>query len=380
MDTRLSDDQQALEDHCRRLLDKEWPLSRAREILGPDGGGHDDQIYALVANSGWLGLTADEQLGGSGASLVDLGLVFRAAGYALLPASFYSTVHAAMLIEAIALPAQARQLLPDILSGRSLACVAGAERHATETVALWQTNARPTDGGWILQGEKCFVPFADRADNILVAARVDGEGDKAGFGIFAVPRDAVQPVAQKTFGGEQFFRIPLAGMTVEPGALLGGPDALGRSLAAFDDVREKMTCLQAMEMTGGIQAVLDCTVDYVTERVVFGKPVAANQTVQHMLANIYIRLAGVKLAALKAIHLKASGSSATRELSVAKLCAGKLYTEATVTAQQLWGSMGYARETGLYLWSERAKVSDATFGTRRFHRMILARHMNGGGS
>ena len=78
-------------------------------------------------------------------------------------------------------------------------------------------------------------------------------------------------------------------------------------------------------------------------------------------------LASRRFAALRALFLKCKGRPAAREVAIAKIAAGETYTSATIVAHQLWGAMGYARESGLYLWSERAKVTDARFGTAARH-------------
>ncbi|UZW57501.1 acyl-CoA/acyl-ACP dehydrogenase [Sphingobium sp. JS3065] len=375
MDTLLSNDDLALEQHCAKVLEQEWPISEAIRTLGPDGSGHDDRLHRMLASAGWIGFSSPAEFGGGGMGLVELGLVYRAAGYRLLPASFYASVHAALLIDCLATREQASALLPPLLDGSSLACVASAEPHASDTPALWHTAARRTSTGWSLSGHKYFVPFAGISQTVLIVCAIRDAWENPGWGVFAVPQDKLQPRLQSTFGGEKFYELSLKDVELGEDALLGGQDAIAITLSAFADIQESAACLQIMEMIGGIQAVLDRTTEYVKERIVFGKPVGANQAPQHMLANIFITLAGARVAALRALSMKAKGQDVSRALPLAKLAVGKLYTDATISAHQLWGSMGYARETGLYLWSERAKVTDATFGSRHYHRQALLKQL-----
>lgn len=371
MDTLLNEDDIALEQHCLKVLEQEWPLNEAIKTLGPDGWGHDERIHKMLADAGWIGFALPEAHGGVGMGLVELGLVYRAAGYHLLPASYYASVHAALLISRLATSEQAVTLLPGLIEGTSLACVASAEPQASDTPELWRTSARRTPTGWSLSGRKWFVPYAGISQTVLIVCEIKDAWERLGWGVFAVSPDKLQPRLQSTFGGEKFFEFAFKDLEVGDESLLGGPEAIATTLPAFLDVQESAACLQVMEMVGGVQAVLDRTTNYVKERVVFGKPVGANQAPQHMLANIFITLAGVRVAALRALSMKAKGEDVSRALPLAKIAAGKLYSDATIAAHQLWGSMGYARETGLYLWSERAKVADATFGSRRFHKRAL---------
>lgn len=371
MDTLLGEDEIALERHCHKVLEQEWPLVDAIRTLGPGGSGHDERIHAMLAEAGWIGLTLPEDLGGAGMGLVEQGLVYRAAGYHLVPASYYAAVHAALLMGRLATKDQAEELLPPLLQGASLACVASAEPHASDTPELWRTSARSTPSGWSLSGRKWFVPFAGISQTVLIVCAIRDAWETPGWGVFAVPAQRLKPRLQSTLGGEKFYEIAFEDLDVGPEALLGGAQAIELTLAAFTEVREAVACLQVMEMVGGVQAVLDRTTNYVKERIVFGKPVGANQAPQHMLANIYIALSGVRVVALRALSMKAKGEDVDRTLPLAKLAAGKLFADATISAHQLWGSMGYARETGLFLWSERAKVTDATSGSRRFHKRAL---------
>jgi len=174
----------------------------------------------------------------------------------------------------------------------------------------------------------------------------------------------------------RFFKLTLDGFRVPQESLLGGNQGLGTTRALFEDMREVATALQCMEVSGGICSVLDRTIEYAKERRVLGRPIGANQAVQHMLANLWIRLNGVRVASLKALWMKSQGRHARREIAIAKIASDQLYVDATITAHQLWGAMGYARETGIYLWSERARVTQVLFGTRRFHGQRLVECMS----
>ena len=376
MDTQLSEDQHLLEDACEKLLEKEWPLENAMKALGPDDGGHSSALWKTFAENGWLALPFPEELGGAGASLNELGLVYRAAGRRLVPSTFYSCLFAELLIHQLGTQAQAAEYLPDIFAGRRLATVAYSEPQAAEASNIFTTTASRVGDTWILKGVKAFVPNVDTADFILVLAKVQTYIDRGGWGLFVVAADQVSNTRrQSTFGGEHLFELSFDGVSVSLNAQLGGEVARTTTLDGFEDVVEKACALQCMEMAGGIKEVLDRTVAYVSERVVLGRPIGSYQAVQHMLADIFIELNGARLAALQALSLKSKGLPAAREIAIAKMALGETYTNATVIAHEVWGAMGYARETGLYLWSERAKVTDAWFGTRPMHLRRLQAEM-----
>lgn len=374
MDTQLSEEQQALEASCQKLLEKEWPLERALKALGPGGGGHSAALWNTLAEAGWLGLPFAPELGGAGGDLMDLGLAWRAAGERLVPGTLYSCGFAQLLIDRLATPAQKQALMPAIIAGERLATVAYTEPHAAEAMRLYKTTASRGAGGWTLHGVKAFVPDAGTADVVLVLAKAQSNLERGHFGLFALTRAQLGAGIrrQSALGGEALYRVELPGLHVAADALLGGEAALGATHGAFQDVVEQAIALQCMEMTGGIGAVLKRTVEFVREREQHGRALGSFQAVQHLLANVALQLDGARVAALQALFLKARGRPAARAAAIAKAALGELYAQATTTAHQLWGAMGYARETGLYLWSERARVADATFGTSAYHLSRLA--------
>ena len=99
MNTLLSEDQQALQESCHGLLRNEWPLATAIETLGPEGSAHSRKLWKKLAESGWLGLPFSSELGGGDSDLIDLGVIYRAAGQHLVPSSFYSCLFAGMLVD-----------------------------------------------------------------------------------------------------------------------------------------------------------------------------------------------------------------------------------------------------------------------------------------
>jgi alkylation response protein AidB-like acyl-CoA dehydrogenase len=127
-----------------------------------------------------------------------------------------------------------------------------------------------------------------------------------------------------------------------------------------------------MEMLGGAERVLEDTVAYIKQRHVFGRPIGSFQAAQHHVANLGIALAAARVASYKALCDAAADGDARRSVSIAKSWLDKAYKEVTILAHQLFGAIGYVRETDLHLWSQRAKTTETTFGDRSRHLARLA--------
>jgi alkylation response protein AidB-like acyl-CoA dehydrogenase len=374
MNSLMTEDQIALEESCRHLLSREWPLQAALKAFGASGRGHDTTLWRIIADTGWLSLPFDTAVGGGGGDLVDLGLVYRAAGERLVPASFYAAVFSALVIDRIALDNHKRTLLPTLLAGDRLIVTAYMEKQALDDPRFIDAYARPVENGWVLSGHKRFVPYLDIAQDVLVLMRTRSNTDRAGWGLFRIDTAELAGRYRQSsmMGSERFFDLSLDGLQVADDAALC---TRGDLLPVFDDVVQSATALQCMEMVGGVQAVMNMTVAYVAQREQGGRVIGAYQAVQHLLANVAIQLNGARIAALKALFETSHGRPAARDVAIAKIACGECYTAATVAAHQVWGAMGYARETGLYLYSERARTTDASLGSRPYQLRRLADQM-----
>jgi alkylation response protein AidB-like acyl-CoA dehydrogenase len=372
MDVGLSPEQLSLAEASRQMLARQWTTAGVRAAALPDGPGHSPELWKQLADAGWLRLPFPESAGGDGGSLIELGVVVREVGRALVPTTFASTLHAALLLWELGSVEQQERWLRPILNGELLATVAYAEAAAVHDPAAYQATVRRLAVGWSLSGRKLFVENGSLSKLILVACRVAPDQVPKGLGICAVTPDdeGVSFSRHATFGHDLQDEITFAEVASGAGSLLGGEGA--DVLRGWRHVTEVVTVLASLEMVGGAQAVIDRTAQYVTGRHAFGKPIGSFQAVQHHLANAAMAVKGADLAAWQAAWRLAEGLSAAREVSIAKASAGRAYKEATVIAHQLHGGMGYIEETDLHLWSRRAIAADLRHGSAAYHMQRLA--------
>lgn len=369
-----TEEQLALRELARDLFTAYCPPEVTRGLKagvpGPaDGTAPDAALWSALAKAGLLGLAIPEDLGGEGAGLYELGVLFHEGGRALAPTRFYTTQFFALAIERLAEKDTAQNLLRPVCSG-----------DVTATLACWNPadasdlrpplRAQQVDGRWVLDGTIENVSNADRATRLLVtaAAPISGHPDRV-LGFVLNPRvPAVARQALRTIAGDSSSRLVVDGYRVDidagdaGDAVLSGLDGSGLSERGLRWVAQVAVALQSMEMAGGAQAVLDRTVAYVSEREQFGRPIGSFQAVQHQIADCRIAVEGARLAAGRAVFQLGLGEIATRGVAIAKMHASRAYVDTTLTAHQLHGGMGYVRDTDLHLWSERAKVTEVAGG------------------
>src|ERR1700761_1441427 len=167
MELVLSSEQSGFVSSLRDLFADVCPPSLVRQIKDPDSGGFPPKLWEALVGVGAFGLTADPDLGGSGASVYELGLLFGEAGRVLCPTIVYSTLIFGVAAQRLADTEQAKRLLPALARGEIRA-----------TTAIWNpadaSDLRPAftaervEGGWLLSGEQAFVPNAQLASMALV--------------------------------------------------------------------------------------------------------------------------------------------------------------------------------------------------------------------
>ena len=354
----LTDDQVELQRSMRKLFAKECPPSLVRELQAADSPVRPRQLWAALADAGVFALSFPEDVGGLGAELFDLGLVFQEAGRVLCPTIVYSTLAFGLAVNRLGSGGQRERWLKPLVAGQLRA-----------SVALWNpsdaSDLRPRlkgkrDGnGWRLSGTVDFVPNADVVDAVLVTAEIMSKGARRPLGLILTSEQAgCQFVRHRTFNRELQCQIVIDGAHVTDSNCVidVGPEADLRW------VSNAAMALQCMEMVGGAQAVLDHTVEYLKNREQFGRSLASFQAVQQLVADVRVAIEGARLVAYQAVWRVGRGDLADREVAVAKFHCNEAYKLATLTAHQLWGGMGYMRETDLHLWSERAKAAELLGG------------------
>ena len=282
--------------------------------------------WKALADAGVLGLVVD-------GSLNDVGVFCVEAGRALCPRVVQSTVYAGS---------------PSTGSG-GFGLVASADlRRGARHTALFnprdasdvtpRLHARGDGDSWRVSGDAHYVADADRADVIVAST------DAGACGRLDTTALSVEPLPM--MGGFPVFTVRFDDVLVDEPAV---DDEQLRRMA------NAIVALDCLDLVGVGEAVIDRTVAYTKMREQFGRPIASFQAAQHVVADMHIALAAARLAAQSAMFWIGRGNIATRETAIARIRAAEV-KKITLDAHQLHGGMGYVVDTGLHLFSERARV------------------------
>jgi alkylation response protein AidB-like acyl-CoA dehydrogenase len=343
MNFDFSDDQKALREELRRMLQRESPPARAREAID-QGLSHQAGLWRHLVDVGATTMMLPESAGGAGLGAMELCVAAEELGRQLAAVPYGSTMYLAT--QALLLggsPAQQGDWLPRVAAGE------------VATLAGLDDAPGPRFDGTRLHGAAALVPDglcaawavvrAQRADGAVawVLAALDASVERRPL----PSRDLSRPWAALDFDGT-------------PAQPLGAVD----DAQAFEQrLRARAAVLTAFEALGGADAALEMATAYARERVAFGRPIGSYQAIKHKLADLYTanQLARVHAwygAWALACDARAPAAThpALQEAAAAALAScTRAYTRAAEEALHVHGGMGYTWEADCHLHVRRAR-------------------------
>jgi alkylation response protein AidB-like acyl-CoA dehydrogenase len=362
----LTETQQMLKNSAREFFPAECPPAETRRLM-ETATAYDERLWQKMAEQGWTGIIFAEEFGGLGLGLVEMAVALEEMGRALVPGPYLSTVLlAGSALDAAADSAQKLKYLAPVCRGHFRATVALLEESASWDPAAVALNATASPAGFKLSGLKLFVPDAAIADFIIVAASLtSGLGllivDPKSTGVTITPMQAIDAT-------RKLYAVVL---DQAPATMLATGD---RARSALERALDVATAGLTAEMTGGMQRVLEITVEYAKTRKQFGKPIGQFQAVQHHCADMLVFTESSRSAAYYAAWALGQGmAEGAVAVSVAKSYASDAYREVGNRGIQVHGGMGFTWENDLHLYYRRAKASEIAFGDAAYHRERIAR-------
>jgi alkylation response protein AidB-like acyl-CoA dehydrogenase len=327
--------------------------------------GYDPAIWARVAGElGWPGVPVAEDYGGLGLGLAETALLMEEMGAAVFCSPFFATVClAGAAIRLAGDPVQQAEILPAIASGELTATLVASQG----SVGL---DYRRDGDVYVLNGVQRFVIDGASADLLVVAARLSGS---EAVTLFAVPGD-LPGIARKPLPTLDQTRrqaeIVFTDLRLSADRLLG---AEGESAPVLARVFDEAVTSLAAEQAGGARRCLELTVDYIKERVQFGRPIGSFQAIKHRCADMMVQVESALAAARAAADAADAGDSDFPLLaSMAKAYCSDAYFACAGEAIQLHGGVGFTWDYEPHLFFKRARASAEMLGNANYHRERVA--------
>ncbi|GIH64525.1 acyl-CoA dehydrogenase family protein [Microbispora siamensis] len=341
----------------------------------------DRSIVSRLGDLGFLGLTIPEEYGGSAGDHLAYALVLEELGRGDSAVRGIVSVSLGLVAKSINTYGdedQKNRWLPALTSGQALGCFALTEPGSGSDAAALTTRAERDGTDWVINGSKMFITNGTWADVALVFART-GEPGHRGITAFLVPTDTPGLERRELHGklglrGQPTAELIFDAVRVPEQAVLG-PEGKGFSIALAALAKGRMSV--AAGCVGLAQACLDAAVAYAKEREQFGKPIAAHQLVQDLIANIALDVDAARLLVWRVADHIDRGLPFATESSMAKLYASEAAVRAANDALQVFGGYGYIDEYPVSKYLRDARVMTLYEGTSQVHKLLIGRALTG---
>ena len=311
------------------------------------------EFAKAIADGGWLGIAMPDEYGGAGLGVTEAAIMMQEVGRSAGAFAACSTIHINIFglhsIVKHGTDEQKKQWLPSIIDGSSRACFGVTEPDAGLDTSKIKTRAVLQGDHYVVNGQKIWTSTAQQADKIVLLARTTPIEQCAkptdGLSLFYTDMDRskvevreIPKMGRHAVNSNQTF---FDGLVVPVEHRIGEE---GKGFRYILDSLNPERILNAAEVVGMGRRALEKAVNYANERVVFGRPIGKNQSIQHPLAECWSELYAAELMTLHAAELYDAGKPCGAQANAAKYLAADAGFRACDRAMRTHGGMGYAAE------------------------------------
>ena len=269
--------------------------------------------------------------------------------------------------------------LTRIATGESQGSYCLSEVDAGSDVAAMTTKAVRDGDSYVLNGRKQWITNAGVSDVYVVFAKTDPAAGARGLSCFVVTRDMGLKIGKLEhklgMHGSPTGEVILDDVRVPADHLIGQE---GQGFLIAMHTLDRTRPLIAAQAVGIAQGAIDASAAYLKERRTFGRPLADNQGLQFMLADMAMKTEAARVLTYKACAIIDEGDPDGELNSVgamAKCFASDTAMQVTVDAVQLFGGNGYTTDFPVERFMRDAKITQIYEGTNQIQRIVIARNL-----
>ncbi|ODR11201.1 acyl-CoA dehydrogenase [Mycolicibacillus koreensis] len=371
----LPEEHEELRSAIRALAEKEI-APYAAEV--DEKSRFPEEALAALNASGFNAVHVPEAFGGQGADSVATCIVIEevarvCASSSLIPAVNKLGTMGLILAGSDELKSQ---VLPSLAAGETMASYALSERESGSDAVAMRTRASADGDDWVLNGTKAWITNGGKSTWYTVMAVSDPDKGANGISAFIVHKDdegfTVGPKEKKLgIKGSPTTELYFENCRIPGDRIIGEPGTgFKTALRTLDHTRPTI----GAQAVGIAQGALDAAIDYTKDRKQFGRPVADNQGVQFMIADMAMKLQAARLMVYSAAARAERGEPDLGFISAASKCfASDVAMEITTDAVQLFGGAGYTIDFPVERMMRDAKITQIYEGTNQIQRVVMSR-------
>lgn len=370
----LTEDQELIQSMVR-----EFATDEVAPIAAEIDKTHEfpNATVARMAELGLLGLTVPEEYEGSEGDYVSYSIAVEELSRVCASHGVILSAHVSLCVAPIkyfGTEEQKKKYLPDLASGRKLGAFGLTEAGAGTDASAQKTTAVLEGDKYILNGAKVFITNGGYAETFVVFAMTDKEKGNKGISAFIVekgfPGFSIGQTEDKMgICASSTTEIIMKNCEVPKENLLGKEgEGFKIAMHTLDGGRIGI----ASQALGIAQGALDAAVEYAKERVQFGKPIAANQGIQWMLADMATRTEASRNLIRHTCALRDAHQKHSKESAMSKVFAAETAMWVTTKAVQIHGGLGYTKSYPVERYMRDAKITEIYEGTSEVQRIVIS--------
>jgi alkylation response protein AidB-like acyl-CoA dehydrogenase len=337
----------------------------------------DRSIFDEMGKLGLMGLPYPEKYGGGGMDFIAYAIAVEEISRVDASTSIGMSVHTSLCswpIYKYGSEEQKQKYLVPLAQGIKIGAFGLTEPNAGTDVGNASTTAVKDGDSYLITGTKVFNTNGGEAEVEVVFGKTNKEAGLKGFSAFILEKGS----PGLSFGKKETkmgIRASVQREVIMVNAKTPAANLLGKD---GDGFRIAMTALDggrigiAAQAVGIAQGALDAAIKYAKQRVQFGKPIASQQGISFMLANMATKIEAARLMAYRAAYNKSNDLPYAKEAAMAKLFASDVAMSVTTDAVQVFGGYGYSREYPVERLMRDAKITQIYEGTSEAQRMVIA--------
>ncbi|MBC7341231.1 MAG: acyl-CoA dehydrogenase [Clostridia bacterium] len=377
MDLKLTEEQQMLRQMVRDFAEEKVKPGAAER----DETEHFDRsLFDQMAELGLTGIPFPVEYGGGGADTLSYAIAVEEISRVDASAGTTLSAHTSLAswpIYKYGTEEQKQKYLVPLCEGKHLGAFGLTEPSAGSDAGSLRLSAKKTNSGYVLDGTKIFITNAGEAETYVVFASTDRSKGHRGISAFIVEKGTPGfsfGKKEKKMGIRSSATVELVFENCEiPAENLLGEEGKGFyiALSTLDGGRIGI----AAQAVGIAQGAFEEALNYAKERQQFGKPIAQQQGIQFMLAEMATKIEAARMLVYKAALLKDAGEPYGHASAMAKLFAAEVAMEVTTKAVQIFGGYGYTREYPVERMMRDAKITEIYEGTSEIQKVVISSYL-----
>ncbi len=275
---------------------------------------------------------------------------------------------------------QKKKYLPKLATGQWIGAWALTEPNTGSDAMRMKCTAKKVDGGWVLNGTKCWITHGASSDVIVAIVRTGELLDSKGMTAFIIERSAKGLKAGKKenklgMRASETAEVIFEDCFVPDEQVVGGDAKIGTGFQQAMQILDGGRISIASLGLGIAKGAYEASVKYAKEREQFGQPIANFQAIAFKLADMATKIEAGELLTMQAAYLKNTHQKMTKESAFAKYYTSEVAVQVSTDAVQIFGGYGYTKDFPVEKFYRDSKLCTIGEGTSEVQKLVISREI-----